>query len=399
MKKVSKDFVYPLLALILLTIILSYRLFNICPLGKFLNPFIGALQNTHDDDLINSNLEILDLELLDSVNVFYDDRKVPHIFAKNDDDLFFCQGYITASLRLWQMDFITYACAGRLSEIFGDEYVDSDRTQRRRGLLEAATNSLELISMDAKTDSVLTAYTNGVNAYIDQLNYKKLPLEYKVLDYIPEHWTKLKTILILKYMGQVLSGYEEDISMTDLILMLDEKDFNALYPSFNTHVSSITDFNKQFKKENIKQIYKPDYLDNSFLFLNRSAVQENFNPKLGSNNWVVSGKKTKSGHTILCNDPHLSLSLPSIWLEMQLSSPSENVYGVSIPGTPSIIIGFNKDIAWGMTNGAIDVKDWYKLKLSDDYKRYKFDSLWKDLKYRVEEIKIRNRRSVFDTVL
>src|SRR5205807_1319094 len=123
-----------------------------------------------------------------------------------------------------------------------------------------------------------------------------------------------------------------------------------------------------------------------------------YNPRLGSNSWAVSGKKTKSGFPILANDPHLNLSLPNIWIEMQLSAPGMNVYGVSIPGTPAIVIGFNENIAWGITNGSDDVKDWYKLKITNDYKKYEFDGKWLDLGYRIEEIKRRGQPSFYDTV-
>src|SRR5690606_20167070 len=134
-------------------------------------------------------------------------------------------------------------------------------------------------------------------------------------------------------------------------------------------------------KSNANLIHIPelDYLKNDFLLPETSEEDETYNPNFGSNSWAVSGNLTTSGFPILCNDPHLQLTFPNIWLQMQLTSNDVNVYGVSIPGTPAVIIGFNENIAWGVTNGATDVKDWYKLQLSDDSKYYKYDGEWVEL--------------------
>lgn len=398
MKKINPHFLFSSVLLAILIFALSNRMFDVFPLGEFLNPFTGALQDGAGDEQLNS-IHVNDkLNLKDSVHVYFDERRVPHIFANNSDDLFFTQGYVTASFRLWQMDFLTYVAAGRLSEIMGNNFLDNDRLQRRRGILDAAEKSLALIEKDPEVDRVLTNYTNGVNAYISQLSNKDLPVEYKALDYRPEPWTKLKSVLIMKYMAQVLSGFEEDISMTNLMLALGEDDFNLIYPDFHPHVSSITGHETPFGPAEIPRVKKPDYLDYSFMSSQKALVENIYNPAQGSNNWVVSGKKTKSGNTILCNDPHLNMSLPAIWIEMQLSSPGMNVYGVAIPGTPAITIGFNNAIAWGTTNGTTDVKDWYKIKVNQDYTKYELDGEWKELKYRVEEIKVRGRPAFLDTV-
>jgi penicillin amidase len=399
MKKINTDFLFPLTALTILIFGLSSQMFNLPPFGKLLDPFIGAVQNQEEKGLIVPQLIINNMELHDSVHIFFDDRKVPHIYAKNMDDLYFSQGYVTAYLRLWQMDFLSYISAGRLSEVFNkDNILEYDRKVRRLGILEAAKKSLTMIEKDSESSKVLSAYSKGVNAYINQLSYKTMPLEYKLLDYKPEPWSDLKTVLILKYMGTILSGHDEDISMSNMILALGEEDFNKLFPGFNSHSSPLMSNVGHRSNTSFAFLKKPGYLNPSFLASNAIVSKSSYNPKLGSNNWAVSGKKTKSGFPILCNDPHLTLSFPCIWIEMQLSSPDMNVYGVSIPGTPAITIGFNENIAWGMTNGATDVMDWYKLKITDDYKKYEFDGNWLDLKYRIEEIKIKGQKSFYDTV-
>ncbi|MEN9525856.1 MAG: hypothetical protein RLZZ256_1240, partial [Bacteroidota bacterium] len=122
-------------------------------------------------------------------------------------------------------------------------------------------------------------------------------------------------------------------------------------------------------------------------------------PSNGSNNWVLAGSKTRSGAPILCNDPHLELSLPSIWYEMQLQGPNSNVYGVSLPGSPYVIIGFNDSIAWGVTNSQRDVKDYYRIKFKDDSRtEYWFDGQWRKSKIRIEAIEVKGKGTIYDTV-
>jgi penicillin amidase len=138
--------------------------------------------------------------------------------------------------------------------------------------------------------------------------------------------------------------------------------------------------------------------------LNETTAALNINTKekeegIGSNNWAVSGKKTASGYPILANDPHLDLTLPSIWYQIQLASTDVNACGVSIPGSPGIVIGFNKDVAWGVTNVGADVLDWYNIKFKDSSKKeYWFNNKWLPVKKRIENIKISNGQTVTDTV-
>lgn len=399
MKRINISVLFPMLTLLLLIYALSTQLFNIPPLGKLLDPFVGAIQNEQEDGLSSPHFDIQKLRLKDSASVFFDDRKVPHIYAKNQEDLYAVQGYVTAYLRLWQMDFLSYVSAGRLSEIFSfPRVLDYDRNQRRMGILQAAHTSLDFIEKDPETNTVLSAYTHGVNAFIDQLDYKSMPFEYKLLNYSPEPWTNLKSVLIMKHMGNTLSGFEDDANLSKMMLTLGEEKFNTFFPDYHAHISPIVDDSAASENKALSHIEKPSYLEKTFISSHEVITNSDYNPKLGSNSWAVSGKKTKSGHPILCSDPHLNLSLPAVWIEMQLTSPGVNVYGVSIPGTPAIIIGFNEQIAWGITNGADDVKDWYKLNISSDYKKYEFDDKWKDLESEIVEIKRKNQLPFYDTL-
>lgn len=400
MKRIRSYYLFPLLALVLLIVTFSSSMFGISPLGKLLDPFIGAVQNSGDRRLEEPSLALNSPELKQPVTIYFDSRKVPHVYASNAHDLYFAQGYVSAYLRLWQMDFLSYLAAGRLSEVMaGDQFLDYDRNQRRIGVAAAAQRSLELMDQNPETREALDAYTAGVNAYIGELDYRSLPVEYKMLDYRPEPWSRLKSAMILKNMANLLSGYGEDVSMSRLYLALGSEEFRKLYPEFHRYMAPLMEDGPPASGALAQgPEFQSGYLDYSFMNANPVVMNEPYNPRLGSNSWAVSGKRTRSGSPLLASDPHLNLSLPGVWLEMQLSAPGMNVYGVSIPGTPAVLIGFNRNIAWGLTNGADDVKDWYKLKITEDYGKYELDGQWRKLDRRVEEIRRKGMPPILDTI-
>lgn len=374
----------------MLIMVLNRKVFTTPALGTFLNPFIGVVQSEKNSGVDKE----ITLGLNGAVDVLFDDRSVPHIFADNQDDLFFVQGYVTASDRLWQMDFLSYASAGRLCEIFGEEFLNYDRNQRREGMLRSALNSLAFIEQDAETKNALDNYTAGVNACINALEFESFPLEYKLIGYSPEPWTNLKSVLIMKYMSALLSGYEEDVSATYMQMVLGAEEYDQLFASFTINPDSM-DFGIQRIMDTLPA---NNYIDYSFLEAAPNITASNFNPRLGSNSWAIAPEKSKSGSAMLATDPHLNLSLPAIWYELQLKSEDQNVYGYAIPGVPGIVIGYNENISWGLTNGSTDVRDYYKLELKDDYSYYKYDGEWLATEMYIEEIKIRDEHSFFDTM-
>lgn len=390
MKRISLNFLYPLLALILLVYVLDRKVFMVPPLGTFLNPYVGVVQNEADKDL-NQNI---DLGMSEEVEIIFDERAVPHIFAKSQKDMFFAQGYVCASDRLWQMDFMSYASAGRLSEILGPDYLDFDRVQRRNGMLRSAEISLLFIEEDPETKSALDSYTEGVNSYIKSIPFVELPIEYKLMDYRPEPWSNLKSVLIMKYMSALLSGYEDDIASSYMEMILGNEEYDKLFPNY-----SINENRDSFGLDLIRDTLPiNNYVDYSFLESSTSITPSSFNPRLGSNSWVLAPEKSATGNAVLCSDPHLNLSFPAIWYELQLNSVEQNTYGYAIPGVPGIIVGFNESISWGLTNGSADVRDYYKLELDSDYSHYKYDDKWVETEMSIEEIKVRNGDTFMDTM-
>ncbi len=371
------------------------------PLGKFLSPQQGFWQNAEPSDQgFDDDLNFADLK--GKAEVYLDERLVPHVFAENDDDLYFIQGYLHARFRLFQMDLSTKAAEGRASEIAGSAAIDFDKTKRRLGMKYAAENAMQEIEKDPVSKAAFDGYTKGVNAYINTLTESNMPLEYKLLDIQPEKWSNLRTALLLKMMAEMLaSGTESDLAYTNAKSIFTQEQLKMIYPQVQDSLLPIVPKGTPFDAPGIVPV-APASVDS--LYLNNKEIADTKAVEMpdknnGSNNWVVAGSKTQSGAPILCNDPHLELSLPSIWYEMQLQTPTSNVYGVSLPGSPFVIIGFNDSIAWGVTNSQRDVKDYYEIKFKDESKKeYWFDNAWVPTKQRIEEIKVKGGTTVYDTV-
>lgn len=340
------------------------------------------------------------------LSIRLDSRLVPHVAATGDEDLYRAQGYLHARYRLWQMDMQTRAAAGRISEVAGEKALAFDRKQRRKGMVWAAESSLKAMEADPTTKKVLDAYTRGVNTYIEQLNYKDYPLEYKLMGFTPEPWTNLKCALLLKYMADDLTGNVDDIAMSYLHDALSARELNDLFPEKIRDGDPVIPAGTAFASPTLSVPPVPagtlfarfDTVRRAGDTSARTALNFKSASGIGSNNWALSGSRTSDSAAILCNDPHLGLNLPSIWYEVQLTAPGINCYGVSIPGAPGIIIGFNDSISWGFTNNYRDVKDYYEIK-SNDRRLYLFDGKEVPFNERHEAIYIKDKATPFiDTV-
>jgi len=366
------------------------------PIGTFLNPSTGFWQNAESKhSAVTENLELPGL--LGKVIIRYDEHRIPHIFAENDHDLYYAQGYITAHDRLWEMDIQTRSASGRLSEIIGPKALEIDRYHRRMGMVYGAENTLRGIMKNPVAKMMVTAYTEGVNSYVHSLVPKDYPIEFKLLDYAPEDWKPINCAFLLKLMSETLAGGSDQFGMTNDLKRYGAKEVNDLFPDYPYFEDPIIPVGTKW---DFKPLPTPKP-SASFL----AEMTENIKPKeimegIGSNNWAISGSKSATGYPILANDPHLNLTFPSIWYQVQLSSPTVNVNGVSLPGAPCIVIGYNQNISWGVTNVDADVLDWYQVKFKDKTKNeYWYNNQWNKVKKRVEVIGVRGRKPVIDTVL
>lgn len=396
-------FIIALIVTICFIFLLAHPWGNIPPIGSFFSPQEGFWQNAEP---VNRHFpEQIQLPALhDTVELWLDKRWVPHIFARNLHDVFFMQGYITAMFRLWQMDIQTMAAAGQLASILGPDLLPFDRLQRRKGMVYGAEQKLKAMEADSLTRSILDAYTAGVNAYIQTLTPRTMPLEYKLLHDYPRKWTNLRTALLIEYMADDLTGHSDDREYTNLRSTFTDEQLHRMFPDFPDSTVPIIPPGTAFARPSKANPPAPADTALARRLLADSvswatAIHPARDYVTGSNNWAVSGSKTASHVPILCNDPHLSLNLPSLWFEIQLDAPGMHVYGVSLPGAPTVIIGFTDSIAWGVTNASRDVKDYYAVHFTrPDKKTYLWNGKQVPATLRVETIRIKGEPAFHDTV-
>ncbi|MFZ1703162.1 MAG: penicillin acylase family protein [Saprospiraceae bacterium] len=365
------------------------------PILKFLDPFKGVWNHNVTTDV---NKSTLTLPLTSEANMYYDHRWVPHIFAENIEDILFMQGFVEAQNRLFQMEFLAKAAAGELSSILGEVTVEYDLDKRRRGMTYAAENAVAAWEK-MPNFALAERYIAGVNAYISELKPEDFPMEYKLFNIKPEPWTMLKSALVFKEMSLTLCGRNQDIPYTNAKNSLDDSTFSSWFPEYEAvenpvvpdHISF--DFDSLFTKKQSPSAFINHVIEKSFY--------EARQPGIGSNQWTIGKNKSASGANIFSNDPHLSLGLPSIWFEQHLVTPTFNAYGVSFPGFPGIMIGFNEHIAWGETNVGQDVEDLFVIQWVDASKKdYVLDNQKIKTKHRVEKIWVKGRKvPLMDTVL
>jgi len=316
------------------------------------------------------------------VTVFRDERGMPHIYASNENDLYFATGYVMAQERLWQMDLIRRATTGRLSEIFGEDYVQTDLFLRS---LDMTTKSKMVLSAeDPQILEVLQAYADGVNSYIS-IQGKKLPPEFKILGYKPDPW-KLEDIAnIIGYMGWDLASgnLSADIFNYRLVKKLGPEKAGELIPDWKAVESSVfPDF--KLEEDKLKEAL-------SFIASLDKLKSLGIHSFTGSNNWAVNGQKSSTGKPILSNDMHLGLTSPGIWIQIHQVIPGKlNVTGVAVPGQPFVVAGHNEKIAWGMTNLMVDDIDLFSEKINpENENQYFFNGEWKNFEVRSEIIRIK----------
>ena len=320
--------------------------------------------------------------LSSDVTVYRDERGMPHIYASNEKDLYYAVGYVMAQERLWQMDLIRRATTGRLSEIFGKDFVNTDMFLRS---LEMTEKSKSVIgSTDPAILEAMSSYCEGVNSYIAMAG-KKLPPEFRILSYSPDPWKLEDLANIIGYMGWDLAkeNLGSDIENYRLVQKFGTGKANELIPDWKAVTSFVfPDF--RLDDATLRKINE--------IFRSIDKVQsEGISSFTGSNNWAVAGRKTWTGKPVLSNDMHLGLSSPGIWIQMHEVVPGKlDVTGVVVPGQPFVVAGHNEKIAWGMTNLMVDDIDLYAEKINPaDSNQYYFNGAWKNMKVREEVIKIK----------
>ena len=322
------------------------------------------------------------------VTVTRDRWGVPHIRAQaSDADALFALGYVHAQDRLWQMEFQRRVARGQLSEVLGGAALEQDKFLRTWGFYRAAEAALPALS--ARTRTLLSAYTAGVNAAISQ---GKLPLEFRVLGFRPGRWTDVDSLAWQKLMAFDLGGnWEQELNARRIVDRLGAGELNTLYPPYPAGAPTILSA-RDLKGPDVKAPDTGAVLSptTQAVLSNQAALIASLGfapaPDKGSNDWVVSGRLTKSGKPLLADDPHLALQAPMLWYLADLRGPTLHVIGATIPGLPGVVIGRNDRVAWGVTNTGPDVQDLY------------LEPPGSVLKERTEIIKVKGRPDVRLTV-
>jgi penicillin amidase len=335
------------------------------------------------------------------VEVVRDRWGVPHLFAQNERDLFFAQGYVHAQDRLWQMQFNRTVASGRLSSLFGEAPLPADRYLRTLGLRRSAEKDLALLSPE--TRGFLQAYADGVNAFL-KTHEGRLPIEFTILNVHPDPWSPVDTLAWSRALSLNLSlNSPLELTRLRMAAKLSPEAIRQLIPPYPAEGPFIVPSPAQpvpalNLPANVAAAGSDDFLRRLAPFVPALG-----RPELtwGSNSWVVHGSRTATGKPLLANDTHLGLGMPSVWYEIGLHAGRFDVTGYSLAGLPFVIMGQNRRAAWGVTNLNADVQDVYLEKLDDpkNPKKALFQGRWEDLKVVKEAIPVKGKPSVTLEVL
>lgn len=375
---------------------------GIPPLGPLLDPLNGAAASVRFADLPTA--ERLPLPGLDSATrVLFDTRGVPHVYAGNTLDAYRALGFAVARDRFFQMELTYRATSGTLSELAGARALPLDREARKLGLAWAAERKWAASDSTSIGRRAVEAFADGVNAYRATMTAATTPIEYKLLGATPmERWEPKYSVYLLMQMALTLAYDPEDLRRTRVAALVGREAANALFPRNAPIQEPIQPVaGRTAPRDAFTALPAPGAPDTSLLVPARAASvlehtalampgAEQTGDALGSNNWAVAPQRTANGAALLAGDPHLDLSLPSIWYEAHLVvKDSLDVYGVTFPGAPTIVIGFNQNVAWTFTNTGGDVADFF-LEEVDNPKaptQYKLDGAWQKLTPRIEQFR------------
>jgi penicillin amidase len=376
------------------------------PLGRLLDPANGVWSTARTADLPAVDRGTIP-GLKSSVEVVFDDRGVPHIMATSEDDAYRALGYVMARDRLFQMELQTMAAAGRLTEWVGPRAIDADRRTRALGMVWGAEKKFAAYDKNSMGYRAMIAYADGVNAWISSMKRQDLPIEFRLLNVEPFRWEPIYTVYFFSKMALTLGFNDATFSRLAAQAKVGKAAADALYPVNSPIQEPIQPNGLTAPRYDLASIPAPGAPDSGAMVA--LALQKNLRAAfamekpnangdaLGSNNWAVSPQRTRDKHALLAGDPHLDLSLPSIWYEMHLMVPGQlDVAGVGFPGVPGVVIGFNRDVAWTFTNTGSDVHDYYAEMVDDSAKptRYKVDGAWRPLEIKQESYRDKTGRII-----
>jgi len=392
---------------------LHTRVGGLPPLGPLLDPADGLYRTArqaspHTD---TTRLSVPGLEA--PVTILRDERHVPHIFASSDRAATIALGYVAARDRLFQLDFLPRVASGRLADAFGQRAVETDRFLRQTGMEWGAQKNLDRIRKTGGVEyDALRWYARGVNAYLDTIHRTDLPIEFRLLGYTPDRYAPIQGVRLLQYMTFDLTYNSDDPAYATVRQSLSSTAYRTLYPDRPAGLFEPIIPPTQQRQASLRRAPRPSGTSRAIAPDVESAVQARAaglkalrhetgihpHPSTGSNNWAVSDGRSATDAPLMAGDMHLSLSLPSIWYEVHLVTPSMNAYGLTIPGAPVLVQAFNRKVGWTMTNTGSDQIDHYALELDSTGTQYRYEETWRDLRRVIDTIQVNRGTSVRDTL-
>lgn len=359
------------------------------PAESFLDRF-AALSGTAWDRATSQSDGRIESEF-GAASVTYDDFGVPTVEAEDELAGFFAIGYVHGRDRLFQMDLFRRRMRGQLSAIVGEVTLESDRFNRRMNFAAAADATWERLR-GTEVQAPIEAYAEGVNTARERT---ALPIEFGLLEYEPSHWRPVDTLIMEKQISWGLTGSFQTLRRATVADTFDEEVFAELFPRRFDHDSPIiredssgTIRGEAAGEDRTRSVNSDPSGLSTALDPDEVARLSSFEspPSIGSNSWVISGSHTENGQALVANDPHLTLTVPPLWYEQRHEFPDRTVHGVTFPGAPFIIIGYNQAGAWGVTNSGADVLDVYTYETADG--RYRYREEFRDFEEREERIEV-----------
>ena len=389
------------------------------PLGALLSPSSGLWVNATDDLPASATAKIPALS--DAVEIRYDARSVPHIFAKTDEDAARALGYVVARDRLFQLEVQSRAGEGTLTELVGDVALPADQQTRRLGMSRAAEQQFAALDTAGPLYRTLRAYAEGINAYRTSLSSAQLPMEYKLLQKTPREWLPLHSMNLLMRMGFTLAHAPIELDLLQARALVGDSAARAMWDASSPVQEPIQPAPRNAPRDALVPLPAPGTpsveatrlltamgmgsgplrwgSDSALSADDRYALQQE--RAFASNNWAVAPSRSASGLALLAGAPHLELTLPSIWYEVHMVSGTRDVGGVAIPGLPGIAIGYTRALAWSFTNTGGDVMDFWRETVDNAAlpRTYELDGKQEPLEMRVEPYRNKDGRVIAtDTV-
>jgi penicillin amidase len=313
------------------------------------------------------------------VEVLFDEWGVPHVYATAPEDAWAAAGLLHARDRLWQMELYRRAAYGRLSEVLGAEALPIDKRLVTLGLKAAAEAEWQAANPAVRT--ALTRYAEGVNAHRAQVAGRQSPLEFQLLRFEPAPWTAIDSLVVGRLLAwRLAENHTSELVRHALASRFGAADAQRLagtYPSDAPTIVLPDGSRTAVSREAAPRVAGLEWLDPGA----RRGL---------SNTFVVAASRTTTGRPILANDPHLQIEFPGVWYEMHLVAAGLDVIGVTIPGTPFVVIGHNQRIAWGVTNTGADVQDMYVERIDLTGRRYMRGGQWVPIDVLNAEIPVRD---------